>query len=99
MFSLETACWYAGGAGAAALIHTKDTEIRDAAVGAPPNSVPTEFPGASAYGSPGGQYSMAVAWWIVGHATGSARGAAAGRDLLRAQINATTMTYADQVRD
>jgi len=38
------------------------------------------------------QPTLAVGWWAVGHALGSARDDAAGRDLLRAQINAASWT-------
>jgi membrane-associated phospholipid phosphatase len=37
---------------------------------------------------------LAIGWWITGHAVDSARSADAGRDLLRAQINATSWAYA-----
>ena len=37
---------------------------------------------------------LAVGWWIVGHAAHSPRGADAGRDLVRAQISATSWAYA-----
>jgi hypothetical protein len=39
------------------------------------------------------QVPLAVSWWGVGHAIGPRHGDA-GRDLLRAQINAATWTYA-----
>ena len=35
-----------------------------------------------------------MGWWVTGHFMGSSRGADAGRDLVRAQINATTWAYA-----
>ncbi len=40
------------------------------------------------------QVPLGAAWWAIGHAAGSGRAAAAGRDLLRAQISAVSWTYA-----
>ncbi len=40
------------------------------------------------------QVPLAVGWWAVSRLTESERGAAAGRDLLRAQISAVSWTYA-----
>ena len=37
---------------------------------------------------------LAVGWWAMGHAMGSVHGAETGRDLVRAQINATSWAYA-----
>jgi membrane-associated phospholipid phosphatase len=46
------------------------------------------------YGNLTLQVPLAVAWWGIGAAKGSRRASAAGRDLLRAQISATSWTYA-----
>jgi hypothetical protein len=40
------------------------------------------------------QVPLALGWWAVSRAADSPRGAAAGRDLLRAQISAISWTYA-----
>lgn len=45
------------------------------------------------YGNASFQGPLAVGWWAVGHAVGSRRAAAAGRDLMRAQISAASWTY------
>jgi len=37
---------------------------------------------------------LAIGWWALGHAANSPGSAAAGRSLLRAQINALSWTYA-----
>ena len=46
------------------------------------------------YGNLTLQMPLALGWWAVSDATGHARGAAAGRDLVRAQISAISWTYA-----
>jgi hypothetical protein len=45
------------------------------------------------YGNIGLQMPLAIGWWAVAHANGNERAAAAGRDLLRAQISALSWTY------
>lgn len=45
------------------------------------------------YGNASMQFPLAVGWWAIGHMAGSRRAADAGRDLLRAQINAASFTY------
>jgi hypothetical protein len=92
-FSKETAIWYGGGLATAGLVHLVDEDIRDA-MGDAPEAVDTALGGGDIYGSPVFQYPLAVGWWALGHALGSSRGADAGRDLLRAQINAMSWTYA-----
>jgi hypothetical protein len=44
------------------------------------------------YGGPLVQIPLAIAWWTIGHAVGVDHGTV-GRDLLRAQISATSWTY------
>jgi membrane-associated phospholipid phosphatase len=94
LFARETAWWYGGGAVSAGLVHRGDAEIREEAVEERPNGVPTPLVGGELYGGPFVQYPMAIAWWTIGHVAGHAQAAETGRDLLRAQINATTVTYA-----
>jgi membrane-associated phospholipid phosphatase len=50
-------------------------------------------PGAT-YGNMTIQVPLAIGWWAASNWANSARGAAAGRDLLRAQISAFSWTYA-----
>ena len=92
-FSRETAIWYGAGLGAAGLVHLADEEIREA-LADPPEAAATTLKGGDHYGNFTVQVPLAVGWWAIGHAMGSARGADAGRDLLRAQINAASWTYA-----
>jgi hypothetical protein len=92
-FSKETAWWYAGGLGTAGLVHLADEEIAEA-LADPPSATQTALEGGDKYGNLTYQLPLAVGWWITGHAMGSARGASAGRDLVRAQINATSWAYA-----
>jgi hypothetical protein len=44
------------------------------------------------YGGPLVQIPLAIGWWTIGHAVGGAHGVV-GRDMLRAQISATSWTY------
>ena len=92
-FSKETAIWYGAGLGAAGLVHLADEDIREA-LADPSSAAVTAFEGGDKYGNASFQFPLAVGWWAIGHAMGSARGAEAGRDLLRAQINAASWTYA-----
>jgi membrane-associated phospholipid phosphatase len=92
-FSKETAIWYGAGLAAAGLVHLADEDIRDA-LADPPEAVSTALEGGDKYGNLTFQLPLAVGWWACSHAFGSARGAEAGRDLLRAQINAVSWTYA-----
>jgi hypothetical protein len=48
--------------------------------------------GGQEYGGPLVQIPLAVGWWSIGHAIGGQHGVV-GRDLLRAQISATSWTY------
>lgn len=50
--------------------------------------------GGDLYGSQLFQVPVALAVWVVGHAAGSERVSATGRDLLRAQISVFSWTYA-----
>lgn len=88
--SLENAEWAAVGGTAALVVHSADEMLRTATQGPTPYALQ---PG-SAYGNLSFQFPLAFTWWIAGHATGSARAADAGRDLVRAQISALSWTYA-----
>ena len=91
-FSKETAIWYGAGLAAAGLVHLADEDIREALVD--PEPVSKGLEGGDKYGNVTCQFPLAVGWWVLGRAFGSARGSEAGRDLLRAQINAASWTYA-----
>ena len=91
-FSRETAEWYIGGLAAAGVTHLADEEIREA-LEDPPSATVTALEGGDHYGNLTYQVPLAAAWWIVGHSRGNARAAAAGRDLVRAQISATSWAY------
>ena len=88
-FSAETAWWLGGGGGAAWAVHAADQSIADSAQANPPS-----LPGGSLYGSQLVEIPVAIGWWIAGSAAGSPTQAAAGRDLLLAQLNVVTWTYA-----
>lgn len=90
-FSRDTAIWMSVGGGLALAIHPADEAVRDATQG--PNTFTTSLEGGSWYGQGFVQVPLALAWWGIGHAAGSARGAAAGRDLTRAQILAAAWTF------
>lgn len=92
-FSTETAYWYGGGLAASGLVHFADEDIAEA-LADPPSAVQTALEGGDVYGNLSLQLPLAVGWWVTGHAMGSSRAADAGRDLVRAQINATTWAYA-----
>ena len=91
-FSKETAFWYGGGAAAAGLVHFADEDISEA-VQDVPGVVDAALSHGDLFGSAAVQYPLAVGWWIAGHVFDSARGAVTGRDLVRAQISATSWTY------
>ena len=84
--SVETAVWLGVGGAAALGMHAADDEIYEEASSA-------SLTGGDQYGSLLVQFPLAAGWWIIGHAVGSGREAAAGRDLLRAQISAVSWTY------
>jgi membrane-associated phospholipid phosphatase len=87
--SIETVMWLGAGGGAAAAVHTADDSIADWA-----QRENLDLPGGEVYGSQLFQVPVAIAWWILGSAADSDRNAAAGRDLLRAQLQAVSWTYA-----
>jgi membrane-associated phospholipid phosphatase len=79
----------AGGVGAAT-VHQGDAEVAGDLAGPTPYALQ---PGAT-YGNLAFQFPLAISWWVVGHAAGTSRAAAAGRDLVRAQISGASWTYA-----
>ena len=91
-FSNETAAWYGIGLLTAGMVHLGDEDVAEAMF-APPAPVTQSLKGGNGYGNVTVQVPLALGWWITGHAMGSARGADAGRDLVRAQISATSWSY------
>jgi hypothetical protein len=92
-FSIETALWYSSGAAAAGLVHLADEDVREA-LADPPQATQTALEGGDRYGNPDVQGALAFGWWLAGRLTHNDRGTMAGRDLVRAQINAVSWTYA-----
>jgi len=90
-FSKETVIWLGTGGGLALAVHPADDAIRDETQGS--STLTTTLEGGAWYGNGLAQIPLAVAWWTIGHASGSARGAAAGRDLTRVQILTADWTY------
>jgi len=87
--SIETVMWLGAGGGAAAAVHPADDSISDWAT-----RENLDLPGGEIYGSQLFQIPIAIAWWMIGSAADSDRNAATGRDLLRAQLQAVSWTYA-----
>jgi len=90
--SWSTAKWLGVGTLATLAIYPADEAIRDATQGEQVG-VLSETAGQT-YGNLSLQVPLALAFWIGGHAGGSARAAETGRDLMRAQISAVSWTYA-----
>jgi hypothetical protein len=88
-FSLENLVIVAIGGSVSLVVHHWDDNLS-----AEPDYHPSAYHPGSVYGSLAVQVPLATAWWITGHVKGSDNGADAGRDLLRAQINAVSWTYA-----
>jgi membrane-associated phospholipid phosphatase len=88
--SIDSAETLGIGGFAAGAIHAADGSIASGIQA----SDPATLTGGATYGSQLLQVPMAIAWWVVGAAAGSDRHAAAGRDLLRAQISVVSWTYA-----
>jgi len=55
---------------------------------------PSTWVGGDTYGSQWTHIPVAIAWWAIGGLAGSDKTAAAGRDLLRAQLSVVSWTYA-----
>jgi membrane-associated phospholipid phosphatase len=85
--SADTLLWLRIGGGGALGIHAADEALRDESQALGTLEGGQEFGGAII------QIPLAVGWWMVGHAAGGTHGEA-GRDLVRAQISATSWTYA-----
>ena len=88
--SLDTAEVLGVGGFAAGAIHAADSSIAEHVQ----THDSTNLVGGSEYGSQYFQVPLAITWWAVGAAAGSDRHAAAGRDLLRAQLSVVSWTYA-----
>jgi membrane-associated phospholipid phosphatase len=91
--SWDSAQWLAIGGVISLAISGADDALREATED-PDAPVTRALEGGDTYGNLSLQVPLAVGWWAIAHASGSARGAAAGRDLLRAQISAVSWTYA-----
>jgi membrane-associated phospholipid phosphatase len=88
-FSVENA-WILGiGGGAALAVHPADKSVAEHF-----QAENLTLHGGEVWGSALFQMPMAVTWWVAGAAAGSDNQAATGRDLLRAQIQAVSWTYA-----
>jgi membrane-associated phospholipid phosphatase len=88
--SIDSAETLGVGGFAAGAIHAADGSISSWVEA----SDPATLTGGFTYGSQLLQVPVAVAWWAIAAAAGSDRHAAAGRDLLRAQISVFSWTYA-----
>jgi membrane-associated phospholipid phosphatase len=93
MVSWESAQWLAIGGVLSLAVAEADEALR-AATEDPDAPVTRAVEPGGTYGNMTIQLPLAIGWWAVSHAAGSGRGAAAGRDLLRAQISAFSWTYA-----
>ena len=88
-FSVENA-WILGiGGGAALAVHPADKSVAEHF-----QSENLTLHGGEVWGSELFQMPLAVGWWAIGSAAGSQNQAETGRDLLRAQIQAVSWTYA-----
>jgi hypothetical protein len=92
-FSLDTAKWLTAGGIEAGAVHQADGWIRNETQDDDQVALLSQTAGQT-YGNLALQVPLAVGWWVAGHATGSGRAAAAGRDMVRAQISALSWNYA-----
>ncbi|HXI28811.1 MAG TPA: phosphatase PAP2 family protein [Vicinamibacterales bacterium] len=88
--SLDNAPWIGLGGAAAAIMHAGDDTIDHWVV----ENNPAALTGGAEWGTQYLQLPLAVGWWAIASAAGSTRHAAAGRDLLRAQLSVVGWTYA-----
>jgi membrane-associated phospholipid phosphatase len=88
--SVENAEWLGLGGAAALVMHAGDDTVAEWAQ----TSNPASLTGGAEYGSQYLQIPLAIGWWTFSAAAGSSRHAAAGRDLLRAQLSVVSWTYA-----
>src|SRR3954469_8542548 len=86
--SLDTARTVTLGAVTAGGMHAADETIANWVQ----ETNPGTLTGGATYGSQLVQVPVAAAWWMIAAAAGSSRHAAAGRDLLRAQISVVSWT-------
>jgi hypothetical protein len=91
-FRVETAAWYVAGLGAANVVHIWDEHIAEE-LGEVSPQTRQALEGGDNYGNLTWQVPMAVGWWAAGKALDSSKGIEVGRDLLRAQISATSWNY------
>jgi len=91
--SPENARFAAGGLALTGTVHFGDHHLEEDTAVVSTTTHNTLKPGAT-YCNLAFQIPLGLTWWIVGHVAGSSRGASAGRDLVRAQISAATITYA-----
>jgi hypothetical protein len=89
-FSLENAEILGLGGAAAGGAHAADQPVANWVQ----TNQPSTWVGADTYGSQLVHIPVAVAWWAIGSLAGSDKNAAAGRDLLRAQLSVVSWTYA-----
>jgi hypothetical protein len=93
MVSWETGQWLAIG-GVTALAMSEFDEALRVATEDPTTFAVQTLEGGSVYGNVTLQVPLALGWWAISAAVNSPRGAAVGRDLMRAQISAFSWTYA-----
>jgi hypothetical protein len=91
--SLENGEILAVGGAAAGGAHAIDHPVQEWVV----ENEPPTLTGGFEYGSQLYQIPVAIAWWGIAAAAGSARNADAGRDLLRAQLSVVSWTWALKV--
>jgi hypothetical protein len=94
--SLENFQWLAIGGIGTLIVAEADEAVRAATQdpGEPVTRALDAGEVGATYGNLTLQVPLAIGWWVVSHATDHERGAAAGRDLMRAQISALSWTYA-----
>ncbi|WP_239489932.1 phosphatase PAP2 family protein [Luteitalea sp. TBR-22] len=88
-FTLDTAGTLTLGTATALFVRPFDEKITERGF----DQIGSSLGAGQEYGNVSFQGPLAVGWWVVGHAVGSKRASAAGRDLVRAQISAASWTY------
>ena len=88
-FTMDTTRTLMVGTAAAMVVRPADVPLSDRGL----SEIEDGLTAGDEYGNLSLQVPLALAWWSIGKATGSRRAASAGRDLLRAQISATSWTY------
>ena len=87
-FTLDTARTFIVGTSAAMLVRPADEALTERRF----DELGDSLGGGQQYGNPSLQFPLAIVWWAMGTTVGP-RHAEAGRDLLRAQISAGSVTY------